>query len=134
MIQQHGNVWMLKTGKMIPDQKMASIILNNGFLALRAPKADGSKYYFASVIDAFNGPCKKDMIYPLYYEEMLNDEDMWAVDSLEGSWFKINKILEIQPQLVGNFYLVSNGKRVEDVLSSSRTSVTYVNCCETFNI
>lgn len=43
------------------------------------------------MIDAYNGEPKSDMEYPDYYHEMIDDEKLWMIDSLAGTWFKVDK-------------------------------------------
>lgn len=31
------------------------------------------------------------MEYPDYYHEMIDDEKLWMIDSLAGTWFKVDK-------------------------------------------
>ena len=121
-----GTVWMLKIGKKIPETKLKDIYEHGGVLILRSPKASGSKYYAAQIKKCFNGEPDFEMLYPEYYETMLDDDDMWTMDSLEGTWFQVTAVKELSEDAAFHFFLISNGKPVEEVLSSTRSSMIYI--------
>lgn len=98
-----------------------------GVMYLRSPKIEGEKFYKAIIKAYYSGEPKRNMIFPKYYNEMLNDEDLWLVDSLSGTWFEIVEIKEISKTQAERLKLVSNGKRAVDVLSCTRSSMLYVN-------
>lgn len=126
VLDEEGTVWMLKIGKNIPEAKLKDFYSDGGILILRSPKASGSKYYAVEIDKWFNGEPDFEMVYPEYYEKMLDDEDVWTMDSLEGTWFKINSISELPDSASSHFSLISNGKMVQDVLSSTRSSMIYI--------
>ena len=126
ILAEEGTVWMLKIGKNIPEYKLKEIYAEGGLLILRSPKADGSKYYAIEVTSCFNGEPDFEMIFPEYYETMLDDEDMWTMDSLQGTWFKVTSIKELPEEVSSHFSLLSNGKMIEDVLNSTRSSMIYI--------
>ena len=126
VIQDKGSVWMLKVGKCIPETKLQGMYRDGGILYLRSPKAEGEKIYKAVITAYYLGEPKHNMIFPNYYDEMLNDEDLWLVDSLSGTWFEVVEIKEISKSQAEQLKLVRNGKRAVDVLSCTRSSVLYV--------
>ena len=125
-LAEKGTVWMLKIGKNIPENKLKDIYDEGGVLVLRSPKADGSKYYKIEVRSCLNGDPNCEMVYPDYYEDMLDDEDMWGMDTMDGTWFEVSSIKELPDGASSHFWLISNGKKVEDVLSSTRSSMIYI--------
>lgn len=99
---------------------------NGGDLILRSPKAEGGKYYKAKVKSVYTGELKSQMRCPEYYKTMLDDEDLWFLDSLEGTWFEIESIEEMLESDAEKLVLISNGKKAVDVLSTTRSSMVYV--------
>lgn len=126
IIVSNGNVWLLKIGKIIPQTKIDELYQEGGVLLLKGPKASGGKYYALQVVDIHTGTPNKNMVYPKYYEKIVLDENMWAVESLFGNWFKVSNIIEVPSDMIGHIFLASNRKNVEDVLSSTRSSMVYV--------
>lgn len=114
-------------GKCIPENKLQKMYEYGGVMYLRSPKIEGEKFYKAIIKAYYSGEPKRNMIFPKYYDEMLNDEDLWLVDSLSGTWFEIVEIKEISKTQAERLKLVSNGKRAVDVLSCTRSSMLYVN-------
>lgn len=127
IIKNKGSVWMLKVEKCIPENKLQKMYEYGGVMYLRSPKIEGEKFYKAIIKAYYSGEPKRNMIFPKYYDEMLNDEDLWLVDSLSGTWFEIVEIKEISKTQAERLKLVSNGKRAVDVLSCTRSSMLYVN-------
>ena len=129
--QEH--VWILKTGKEIPETKLHAYVGDGGYLVLRSPKSQGGNYYLAHVVDSYNGEPKRDMKYPDYYHEMIDDEKLWMIDSLAGTWFKVNKIERINDSTVSKLRLISNGKNVDEVIRTTRSTTMYITCDSTFD-
>ena len=100
--------------------------MNGGYLILRSPKCDGSLFYYARVTDVFNGLSSGEMIFPEYYFEMLSDDDVWMVQELSGSWFKVDEIKPLSNTFINSLVLCSNGRGVIDFLNRSMSSVIYV--------
>ena len=126
VIEKHGSVWMLKVGKKIPENKLQKMYQNGGVLYLRSPKNEGEQFYKAKIKAFYSGEPKSNMLFPKYYDEMLNDEDLWMVDTLSGTWFEVVEIKAISQAQAERLKLVSNGKRAVDVLSCTRSSMLYV--------
>lgn len=118
--------WMMKVGKNIPEKKLEALYKQGGTLILRSPKSAGGKYYALNVEGCFIGEATENMTFPEYYCEMLKDENFWQLESLNGTWFKINKIDLIADKYIPHFYLISNGKKAEEVLSRTRSSMLYI--------
>ena len=127
IIENKGSVWMLKVGKNVPEKKLQKMYENGGTLYLRSPKIEGEKIYKATIKAYHLGEPKRNMIFPNYYDEMLNDEALWLIDSLSGTWFEVVAIKEISQAQAERLKLASNGKRAVDVLSCTRSSMLYVN-------
>ncbi len=117
---------MLKIGKMIPESKLSELYHDGGYLILRSPKSDGGKYYLLTIKSAFNGATNGQMLFPEYYKEMLEDDNVWLMDDMTGTWFEVSRIKELSKEYSSHLTLVSNGKKVEDVLNSTRSSMIYV--------
>lgn len=47
-----------------------------GVMYMRSPKIEGEKFYKAIIKAYYSGEPKRNMIFPKYYDEMLNDEDL----------------------------------------------------------
>lgn len=126
IIKRYGSVWMMKVGKNIPENKLQTMYKNGGDLILRSPKSEGCKFYKASIKSFYSGKSKSDMKYPEYYKEMLDDEDLWFLESLTGTWFEVERIEEMAIEEAETLVLISNGKRAIDVLANTRSSMIYV--------
>ena len=127
LIQIHGFTWMMKVGKQLPQSSVCPVLKDGGCLILKAPKASGGDLFTATIQEFYNGAPPKDMIYPRYYQEMKEDEDLWMLDSsLTGSWFKITDLKKLSDDDAAKLRLISNGKQAVAVLNSTRTSVMYV--------
>ena len=126
VIKSLGSVWMLKAGKEIPETRIRGEISSLGAIILKAPKSSGGQYYIAEVETAYNGVVKQGMAYPLYYNDIIDDENFWQMDSLKGTWIKITSLKMLGDIAVNKLALSSNGKNVSDVLNSTRSSVVYV--------
>lgn len=125
-IQDNHHVWTLKTGKMIPIVKMQSIIDDGGFVVLKAPKSSGGKYYLAHARSSFNGVPTREMVYPDYYKKMIADENLWMIDTLEGTWIEIDQISALSDEIIQHIKLISNGKLADDVIKTTRSATMYV--------
>ena len=126
IIETNGSVWILKAGKQIPQTKLEELFSEPAPLIMKAPKETGGQYYVALVKGAFNGLPRTDMKYPEYYSRMIDDENMWLLDSLMGSWFCAEQIAELSSDTVKHLYLLSNNKPVTDVLGRTRTATLYI--------
>lgn len=131
LIRKIGNVWMLKIGRKIPEKSLKNVLSENGMILLKAPKKVGGKYYLAMVEEYHNGLPKDSFVYPDYYKEII--EDCFGF-SLEGTWIKVNCIKEMPKDLLNNFQMSKNGKPLENVINSTRTSVLYAVCNKDFEI
>lgn len=125
-IMKVGSGWFLKTGKTIPQAKLQPIIQNGGFFILKAPKADGDDYYIAHITESFNGSPKSEMIYPSYYDDMVEDDNLWMMDSLEGTWLKTDYVGRMRIEDIKHLYLCSNKKPADVVAHSTRSSTMYI--------
>lgn len=125
-IQENHHVWTLKTGKMIPKDKIQSVIDDGGFIVLKAPKSSGGKYHLAHMRSSFNGSPTKEMVYPNYYEKMIADENLWMIDSLEGTWIEIDQIANLPNEAIPHIRLISNGKLADEVIKTTRSATMYV--------
>ena len=126
IISDKGCTWMLKTGKQIPDDRLNELFGKPNTMILKAPKKVGGKYYIAFVEQAYNGQPAVGMNYPSYYDELVEDNSMWAVDSLQGTWFCLTRVEELSADKVSHLRLVSNQRQVDEVLNSTMSAVVYV--------
>lgn len=126
LLNDRGEVWFLKVGKRIPNEKAEMVLRDGGNLVLRGPKSQGSSYYRAKIVDIHNGEPLSKMVFPQYYYDLIHDDVFWATDSLEGTWFKITEIERINPVIISHLKLVSNDRDIEDVINSTRSSIMYL--------
>ncbi len=133
LLKKHNYVWILKAGKPINISTMKNIIDEGGHLILKEPKNDGGRFYYMHILEFNNGMPQKEYIYPEYYKNMLENEECYILESLEGTWLKIDVVCEINHQ-VEHLKLISNGKRLDETLLKTRSSLLYVNTAEDIEI
>lgn len=127
IVADDGSAWMLKLGRRVPTEKLDELFkADESLLLLKAPKDSGGGYYSTKVLQAFNGSPQKNMRYPKYYDEIMKDEELPVIPSLEGTWFRITKITALPDETVSSLKVCSNKKPVVDVLASTRSSTVYV--------
>lgn len=122
IINHNGAVWMLKLGKPVPSRTLNSILSESAGLILKAPKSVGGKYYYCQMLDAQNRKPNDEMRYPDYYKQLLDDM-YWL--SMDGTWIKVNKFIELDEGTIASFKLISNDRLLDDVLSQTRTTMLY---------
>ena len=123
IINKEKTVWMLKTGKYIPAIVLDEVLRNGGKVILKAPKAIGGKYYLTHFHEYKHGMPEKGMNYPKYYNCLPKDYEKPVLD---GTWLRIDQIYELKDEEVHKLRLCSSSKRLEDVVSQTRTTVMYV--------
>ncbi len=123
VLKKNKIVWMLKTGKYIPAPVLDEIINNGGMMILKAPKKLGGKYYMTHFCEYYHGNAKESMVFPEYYYQLPTEYDK---SPLDGTWLKIDRIHELTNEYVHRLRLCSNGKRIDEVVKQTRTSVMYV--------
>lgn len=116
----------MKGGKSLPERRIQKIMDNGGVLILKEPKSNGGKYYITSILEMKNGIVNNEMVYPSYYDEMVNDYDCIAIDSLDGTWIKINYLNVIDDLALNHIRLVSNKMPLDEVMASTRSTLLYV--------
>lgn len=126
VIVENGFVWMLKIGRKLPVINLQSIVDGSRKIILKAPKKFGGKYYKVDLLDFYNGDALDDFCYPEYYREMLEDDSVWMMDSLSGTWLKVKNFIQLSDNDISKLRLLSNNKLVEDVIKSTRSTVLYV--------
>ena len=126
IINEKGFAWMLKIGKRLPAISLQSILDGSKTVILKAPKGDGGQFYKLDLLDFHNGDALSDFCYPEYYKEMVEDEDVWMLDSLAGTWLKVKNIIQLSDADINKLRLVSNDKLAKDVLNRTRSAVLYV--------
>ena len=57
---------------------------------------------------------------------MVNDVNLWQMSGLEGSWLKVERIVPLPDGFEKNLTLVSNSKKVDEVVKRTRSSMLYV--------
>lgn len=126
IINEKGFCWFFKVGKVIPCKKVQDIVRSGGFIVLKAPKSEDDKYFFAHATDSYTGLPRKDMPYPSYYTAMINDDSMWMIESLEGTWIKIDYVGELTHDNINHLFLLSNNKPLDVVVHSTRSATMYL--------
>jgi hypothetical protein len=127
ILDEFGDVWILKGGRPITSKRIQEVMDGGeGILILKEPKNDGGKYYMSSIIEVKTGKPHVDMKYPSYYDQMVDDYDCFAVESLTGTWIHIRKLINMNDADISHFHLISNGKELESVLASTRSSMLFV--------
>lgn len=126
VVDKNGYSWMLKIGKDITKFKLEQVMSDGGLLILKAPKSAGGLYYISTIIEYYFGENKKDMVFPGYYHDMVNDVNLWQMSGLEGSWLKVERIVPLPDGFEKNLTLVSNSKKVDEVVKRTRSSMLYV--------
>ena len=128
VLEEYGYVWMLKVGKRSSVEKIQSIIKCGGWLVLRSPKADGSICYLAKFSEISEEE-PIDPVYPEYYNEILDgeedDADYYNPNAVY-QWFKLEKIRELSEEAAENLVISKTGKKVNDVIGTTRTAVMFV--------
>ena len=123
LIAQQQSVWMLKIGRKIPETAITKIIDEGGNVVLKAPKSAGGDFYLAHCCASHQGRRLKNMVFPEYYLFIDGDFDR---DPLDGTWLKIDRLESLSEHYSDRLYLCSNGKKLNDIISTTRTSVLYV--------
>jgi hypothetical protein len=123
---ENGYVWMLKAGRKLIEAKLCQVKDESGIMILKAPKNAGGNYYCAQIFNYWFGSPNKSMNFPVYYEELIDDERLWQIESLDGTWLKIGKITALSSETVQELRLISNNKKIEDVIGSTMSSTLYV--------
>lgn len=126
VVETNGCVWMLKAGRRLVDKKIDKVINESALLILKAPKSSGGEYYYAEVLDFRYGDREKKEDSPAYYENLVEDERLWQIESLTGTWLKVGEIKPLKKSVIEKLRLLSNGKRVVDVINSTMSSSLYV--------
>lgn len=125
-LDQNGRVWMVKLGRHVVEEKLKQVLSESGILILKAPKSIGGKYYCTYIYDYYYGLPNKNFNFPSYYDELLSERLYWTDNSLNGTWIHIGKIVELRNSDAQQLYLISNHKKVTDVLNHTMSSVLYV--------
>lgn len=129
-------VWMLKLGKKSSIDKINAIKAAGGWIVLRAPKSEGGVSYIASFTDySENEP--DDGNYPEYYNEILyglDDEESFDIYDPAFQWFKLRWIRKLDEESANNLVVSKTGKRVEDVVETTRTAVMYIKNMKNLNL
>lgn len=125
IINKNGCVWMMKFGRSIPDKSIKNVIDESGLIILKEPKKSGGKYFCAHVCEYRNvNTCRTDSSPHYYYELLSSMEDNNEI----RTWLRIDELCEIDQDIVDEFYLTSNGRKLKDVIGETRTSAMYVQC------
>ena len=122
LIAQKQSVWMLKIGRKIPEVAINEIITEGGNIVLKAPKSSGGNYYLAHCCAFHQGRASNDMVFPEYYFSINGDFDK---DPLDGTWLKIDRLERLNEHYSDRLYLCRNGKKLNEVIGTTRTSVLY---------
>ena len=123
IINEHGYVWVLKSGRKSNPAKIKEIINQGGWIILKQPKNAGGKYYIGQFVNVQEEE-PTDQCYPNYYEEF------FFFFLTNEQWFKITSIAELNSNDIEKIVLCKNGNRVVDIIGTTMTSVMFVKNCE----
>ena len=121
-----GYVWMLKAGRKLVESKLSKIKNESSLLILKAPKGDGGEYYYSEIMEFRYGDQIQKDESPEYYGKLVGDEKLWQIESLDGTWLKLHAIKPLDEDIVEKFKLLSNKKKLIDVIGSTMSSAMYV--------
>lgn len=125
---EHGYVWMLKVGKKSSSEKIRKVLDDGGWIILRSPKSDGEKSYIARFTKTMETKPEGEY-YPLYYQKVLeaieNDDTFFFTDPAY-QWFKIEYLSELPEDSASSLVISNSGKKVNDIIHSTRTAVMFV--------
>lgn len=126
VLKDSGYVWMLKLGRQSNMDKIKGIKDCGGWMILRAPKAEGGSSFLAKFSEV-EDKTPADGIYPAYYHDILggNAEDFYYSDTSK-QWFRIEKIRPITDKETATLVISKTGKKVDDVIKTTRTAVMFV--------
>lgn len=124
IIDKNGDVWMLKLGRNPYKKALVKFEDNDAKIILCSPKKRGNKLYLCDVCGYWLGKPKENFVFPNYYHNIL---DEYGENRLEGTWINISGIHEIPMEDYEKIILVSNEKKLIDVINETRTSIMYVN-------
>ena len=120
-----GNVWLLKAGRAISPAKLKDVMDESRCLVLKQAKADGGNYYWAELMNVYEGFPQKDMNYPSYYSDMLFSLD-GNYSKLAGTWLQIGLIHRLPNGYENKLLLIKNEKTADEILKRKMSSTLYV--------
>ena len=123
ILENNGYTWILKLGNKIKEKSIKSVIDSTGILLLKAPKKDGGNTYMCKVVEFQNGKLDEENIYPQYYKEIREENQLVELD---GSWFKIISMKKISEEAYMSLKLCNNNRKLIDVINETRTVIMYV--------
>lgn len=127
LVDRFGSVWMLKVGRKIPIVSLEEVARESGIIILKAPKVAGGQFYIAPLISYHNGMPLKDFNYPEYYEDMIDSQKEYEI-TLDGTWLEIGIISPLPADALNSMLMKKSGKKLLDVIGSTRTSIMYAVC------
>lgn len=127
VLDKYGYVWMLKIGKRSSIDKIQSVIASGGWIVLRSPKADGSVSYIAKFSEILEEE-PTEPVYPEYYNEILDNEENedYYNPNAVYQWFKLENIQELSETNAETLVISKTGKKLNDVIGTTRTAVMFV--------
>lgn len=134
VVDENGYVWMLKAGRKLVESKLSKVFNDTAMLILKAPKSAGGNYYYTQIFDYRFGKLEADMKSPEYYNKLVDDEKIWQIDSLEGTWLKISRIQRLSNEIAKEFKLISNNKYIDDVIGSTMSATLYIQSDKTLEL
>lgn len=126
--EKHGYVWMLKVGKRSSEEKIKRVLDDGGWIILRSPKAEGGKSYIARFTKKMEVTPEGEL-YPAYYQKVLNaieNEDTFYFSEPTYQWFRIEFLSKLPEDCASSLIISNSGKKVDDIISSTRTAVMFV--------
>ena len=115
-LDEYGEVWILKTGRLINRDFIQEVIEHNGGLILKTPSRVDNKYYFCKLES--NEP-NESIIYPEYYDEYLKYEGLNFKTTLTNeNWFKITSMIELHQSDVEKIIIRKTQRKITECLKS----------------
>lgn len=118
-------VWIHKMGREIPESSLKKFCENGGHILFKSPKKNGEHYYYAHFVECKNGKLNDKKAYPNYYQEMIEDIGGLYECTLDGTWFKVDYLHEMNNNDVEKIVLEKNGKHISEVIKSTRTTTLH---------
>ena len=123
IIDQKGYVWMMKIGKKVSLDKINKIMRSGGFIILKSPISDGSKYYIGRFNDYSEKTPNDNGHMPQYYSIIMNDIDYYDAQT---QFFKVSCIAPLKEYYANALVLEKSKRKVVEVVNETRTAVMYV--------
>lgn len=125
IVSVNGKVWFLKLGKLIPEKRLVELLNERCKLVLRTDKKHGGEFFATQFYDFYTGSPKVDMVYPEYYNDMINMLSYVKDVSNKGTWLLIGEITKIEDDSVERLVLDKTGEKISQLLDKCSSSFVY---------